>query len=78
MPSAGNDDRGWCLGRRNAEPRWKAEADLQQIAAFDPNAFDYSSQDRLVLPHTGPLIDARGWLRAVEGRHSHPSKERIS
>jgi hypothetical protein len=36
MTSVGNVDRGWCLAAPKAEPRWKAEASLQQIAAFEP------------------------------------------
>src|SRR4029077_11147467 len=30
----------------NAEPRWKAEASRQQIAAFEPKTFVYSSRAR--------------------------------
>jgi len=44
---------GGAWGHRDAAPRRKAEADRQQIAAFDPKAFVYSSRGRLVLPLRG-------------------------
>src|ERR1700730_15765795 len=47
-------------GHRNAEPCWKAEAGLQQIAVFEPKAFVPSSQDRLVLPLKRPWSRNRG------------------
>src|ERR1700730_12111865 len=48
-------------GHQNAEPRWKAEAGLQQIAVFEPKAFvPSSSQDRLVLPLKRPWSRNRG------------------
>src|SRR5882724_1115199 len=49
-------------GHRNAEPRWKAEASRQQIAAFEPKAFVYSSRARPVFPRTRPCAPAPGRL----------------
>src|SRR6266404_5433943 len=49
-------------GHRNAEPRWKAEASRQQIAAFEPKAFVYPSRARPVFPRTRPCAPAPGRL----------------